>query len=128
MPQNNLKKHLQWLLSEKPFIPSAASLIAYDADAPTSSAILSQPSSFLLEQTVNNEPELAFAPPVNRPLPPLARTKTIDIHSPPEPESAASDMARLRATPGSGKPRLVLAGLPQYGSTEKAASRAHSEH
>lgn len=131
MPQNNFKKHLSWLLSEKPFVPSAASIVAYDPDAPTSSTTLSQPSSFLLEHAVNNElePELVNAPPpaptVDRPLPPrtLTRTKTIDIHKPPEPERATSDMARLRATPGSGKPRLVLAGLPQNGSTEAAASR-----
>ncbi|KAH6388858.1 DNA helicase [Parastagonospora nodorum] len=136
MPQNNFKKHLSWLLSEKPFVPSAASLVAYDPDAPTSSTTLSQPSSFLLEHAVNNEPgpepEPANVsppvPPVNRPPPPrtLTRTKTIDIHKPPEPERATADMARLRATPGSGKPRLVLAGLPQNGSTEAPASRDDS--
>jgi bloom syndrome protein len=133
MPQNNLKKHLQWLLSEKPFVPSAASLVVYDPEAPTSSATLSQPSSFLQDPAVYNEPVSAaappLAPPVARALPPrtLTRTTTIDIHKPPELDNAASDMARLRATAGSGKPRLVLAGLPQYGSSEAAASRSHSE-
>lgn len=134
MPQHNLKKHLQWLLSEKPFIPSAASLIAYDPEAPTSSATLSQPLSAVLDAPGNNardpEPALAPAPrpapPVARPLPPatVARTRTIDIHRPPGPEGNDAEMARLRATPGSGKPRLVLAGLPQYQSKDAARSPA----
>lgn len=133
MPQNNLKKHLQWLLSEKPFVPSAASLIAYDPEAPTSSATLSQPLSFLCDPGADNEPESVSAPPsappVARALPPrtLTRTKTVDIHEPPELENTVADMARLRATPGSGKPRLVLAGLPQYGSSAAAAGAVHSE-
>jgi bloom syndrome protein len=127
MPQNNLNKHLQWLLSEKPFIPPAASLVVYDPDAPTSSETLSQPPSFLVEPAVDNELEPATAPPpastITRPLPPrtLTRIKSVDIHRLPEPESVASDMARLRATPGSGRPRLVLAGASQHGST------AHSD-
>jgi bloom syndrome protein len=131
MPRNNLKKHIQWLLSEQPFVPCAASLIAYDPDAPASSATVSQPSSFHAEPAVNDEPEIAAAPPpahtVARPPLPrtLARTKTVDIHKPPGLESSDSDMARLRATPGSGKPRLVLAGVPQHTSTDPAASRAH---
>ncbi|KAH8724580.1 hypothetical protein GQ44DRAFT_682942 [Phaeosphaeriaceae sp. PMI808] len=36
-------------------------------------------------------------------------------------------MARLRATPGGGKPRLVLAGLPPYGSAQATATRLHVE-
>ncbi|KAF2827625.1 hypothetical protein CC86DRAFT_466361 [Ophiobolus disseminans] len=129
MPRNNLNAHLKWLLSEKPFVPPATSLVVYDAEAPTSSETLSQ-ASFLVEPAVNNEPEPASAPPPAPPvicaLPPraLTRTKTIDIHKPPELEGATADMARLRATPGSGKPRLVLAGLPQYGTTETTASQA----
>ncbi|KAH7085382.1 hypothetical protein BKA63DRAFT_458851 [Paraphoma chrysanthemicola] len=127
MPRNNLNTHIQWLLSEKPFVPPAASLVVYDPDAPTRSATLSQPSSFLVESAVNNDPGPVSAPPPvsfnTRPPPPrtLTRTKTIDIHKLPEPEDTASDMARLRATPGSGRPRLVVAGLPQYG-TEKSAT------
>jgi bloom syndrome protein len=133
MPRNNLKKHLQWLLSEQPFVPCAASLIAYDPDAPASSATVSQPSSFHVEPAVNDEPETAVAPPLayTAARPPLtrtlARTKTVDIHKPPGLESSNSDMARLRATPSSGKPRLVLAGLTQHTSTDPAASRAHRE-
>ena len=131
MPRNNLDAHLKWLLSEKPFVPSATSLVVYDPEAPPSSATLSQPPSFLVEPTPNDAPEPVpappLAPPVGRALPPraLTRTKTIDIHKPPELEGATSDMARLRATPGSGKPRLVLAGLPQ--STEATASRSRRQ-
>lgn len=119
MPRNNLNAQLKWLLSEKPFIPPATSLVAYDPEAPTSSATLSQPSPFVVEPTVNNEPEHAPAPApapsVVRALPPraLTRTRTIDIHKHTEPEATTAEMARLRVTPGSGKPRLVLAGLPQ---------------
>jgi bloom syndrome protein len=126
MPQNNLSRHLQWLLSEKPFIPPAASLVVYDPEAPTSPETLSQPPSFLVEPTVNDDPEPATVPPpastITQPLLPrtLTRTKTINIHQLPEPEIVASDMARLRATPGSGRPRLVLAGTPQHGSTTHA--------
>jgi bloom syndrome protein len=133
MPRNNLKKHLQWLLSEQPFIPCTASLVAYDPNAPASTATLSQPSSFSVEPAVSNEPEDTPAPllalPVAHPPPPrtATRTKTVDIHKPPAVENCDSDMARLRATPGGGKPRLVLGGLTQPASTEPAASRAHRE-
>jgi bloom syndrome protein len=132
MPQNNFSKHLKWLLSEKPFVPSATSLVAYDSEAPTSSVTLSQPSSFLVDATANHALEAASAPPpapsIARPSPrTLARTTTIDIHNSPGPESAISDMAKLRVTPGSGKPRLVLADLPQYGHAAAAASTAQRE-
>jgi bloom syndrome protein len=132
MPRNNLKSHLQWLLSEKPFVPCAASLIAYDPEAPASSATVSQPSSFRVEPAINNEPDAAAAPPpapiaAGPPPRTLARKKTVDIHQPPGLESSDSDMARLRATPGSGKPRLVLAGIPQHASTEPAAGWALRE-
>jgi len=130
MPRNNLNSHLQWLFSERPFVPPATSLVVYDPEAPTSSATLSQPSSFLVEPTVNNERKPAAAPPpappALRPLPPraLMRTKTIDIHKAPDLEGTTEDMARLRATPGSGKPRLVMAGLPQNGATGTTTSQA----
>jgi bloom syndrome protein len=133
MPRNNLEKHLQWLLSQQPFLPCAASLIAYDPEAPASSATLSQPPSFLIEPAINNEAEAAPspppAPPVARPPPPrtLTRTKTVDIHKLPAVASSDADMARLRATPGNGKPRLVLAGLPQHALTQPAPSRTHRE-
>lgn len=117
MPRNNLSEHIKWLLSEKPFIPPAVSLITYDPDAPTSSSSFSQSSSFRLEQTSNNEPESAIVRPTVQPTPPS---------SSPEPQPAlstseltagdiATAMARLRATPGNGKPRLRVAEIPDYG-------------
>ncbi|KAF1837972.1 hypothetical protein BDW02DRAFT_627523 [Decorospora gaudefroyi] len=133
MPQNNFNKHLQWLIAEKPFIPPAVSLVAYDPDAiPTSSATISQQqASFLDEETAYHEPEPAPAPPppptapTTRPVSPraLTRTRTIDIHKPPGTESAPSDMARLRGTPASAKPRLRLAGLPEHASSSTVADR-----
>jgi bloom syndrome protein len=133
MPQNNLSKHIKWLLAEKPFIPPAIALVAYDPDSvPTSSATISQQhTSFLDEEPAYNEPEPASAPPpppITGPIPPrtLTRTRTIDLHNPPRPEGANSDMARLRGTPASGKPRLIIAGLPEYASS-KAAGRQHAE-
>ncbi|KAI1512506.1 ATP-dependent DNA helicase hus2/rqh1 [Pyrenophora tritici-repentis] len=131
MPQNNLSKHLKWLIAEKPFIPAATSLVAYNPDAvPTSSATIPpQNSSSLGEQVEYNEPESAIAPspppahPAARPIPPrpLSRTKTIDIHNPSGTEVANFDMARLRGTPASGKSRLVLAGLPEHASSSTEA-------
>ncbi|KAF1843858.1 uncharacterized protein K460DRAFT_368717 [Cucurbitaria berberidis CBS 394.84] len=137
MPHNNLGNHLKWLITEKPFIPPAISLVAYDPDAaPLSSlnsATPSQHSSLLVEHVTQNEPEPVSAPqpalPITRPTPPrpLTRTKTIDIHNPPPREGVSSEMARMRATPGSGKPRLVLAGLPQYGSSSASEQREQDD-
>ncbi|USP73154.1 uncharacterized protein yc1106_00428 [Curvularia clavata] len=137
MPRNNLSKHLKWLVTEKPFIPPAASLVAYEPDAePTSSVTASQQHPVLSnDQASYNEPESdpvsapLPAPPVDKPILPrsLAPTKTIDIHNPPEAVGATSDMARLRATPASGKPRLVLAGLPEHGSSTPSASGIRKE-
>jgi bloom syndrome protein len=128
MPQNNLSKHIKWLLSEKPFVPPATSLVAYDPESvPTSSATISQQhTSFLEEEPVYNAPEPASAPPpppITRPIPPrgLTPTRTADIHNPPGTEGANSDMARLRGTPANNKPRLILAGLPEYASSSKRA-------
>ncbi|KAF5844900.1 hypothetical protein GGP41_008836 [Bipolaris sorokiniana] len=137
MPRNNLSKHLQWLVNEKPFIPPASSLVAYEASAePTSSATISpQYSSHSDAQTTYNEPQPVSvsvpqsAPQTARPVLPrsLAPTRAIDIHNPPEAEGTTSDMARLRATPASGKPRLVVAGLPEHVSYSASPSRARNE-
>ncbi|KAJ6201304.1 hypothetical protein J3E72DRAFT_232767 [Bipolaris maydis] len=137
MPRNNLSKHLQWLVNEKPFIPPASSLVAYEASAePTSSATISpQHSSHPDAQTTYNEPQLASlsappsAPQPARPVLPrsLAPTRPIDIHNPPEAEGTSSDMARLRATPASGKPRLMVAGLPEHVSYSASPSKARHE-
>ncbi|CAO2656291.1 Nn.00g050940.m01.CDS01 [Neocucurbitaria sp. VM-36] len=134
MPQNNLSKHLKWLIAEKPFIPPAESLVAYDPEAPSLSLPTpSQHSSFLADQAAQHEPEIASIsqpePAVARPLPPrtLTRTKTIDIHNPPTGEGSSLDMAKLRGTPGRGKPRLVLAGLPHYESSSAVGSNEQRE-
>jgi len=104
MPRNNLSTHLEWLLSEKPWIAPATSTVSYDPDAvPTGSAAASQPSSFLVDSAPCNEPD-----------PASARAETSDRLNPPGSEGTTSDMARLRQTPASGKPKLVLAGLPQH--------------
>ncbi|KAF1920449.1 hypothetical protein BDU57DRAFT_464888 [Ampelomyces quisqualis] len=121
MPRNNLNKHLQWLLSDKPFIPSAASLIAFDPEPLSSPATFSEPSSLVAAPRGNDEPDPATAPPPAPPPPrALTRTTTVDIHQPPAPDSNDTEpaMARLRATPGCGRPRLVVAGLAQYGTTD----------
>lgn len=132
MPQNNLKKHLTWFQSTKPFVPPATSLVVYDPDAPTSSDTLSQQHSSLLDSAINDAPESAFAPapasPVVPSIPPrtLSSGKTIDIHNPPPREGTTEDMARLRATPSVGKPRLVLAGLPPYNTAPAPANKQQS--
>ncbi|KAH7378849.1 hypothetical protein BKA66DRAFT_466766 [Pyrenochaeta sp. MPI-SDFR-AT-0127] len=129
MPSNNISKHLKWLIAEKPFIPPAISLVVYDPNDPASQGAPSQPSVLLVKQAVNNEPKCTSAPP---PAPPVSRsvefgtlpqTRTIEIHEPLRTREATPDMARLRATPGSGKPRLVLADLPAHTSALSAASR-----
>lgn len=124
-PQNNLKQHLKWLLTAKPFVPPSVPLVAYNPeDATNFSAPLDVPS-LLADAAISHEPAQALAPSVPRPPPPrtLARTKTIDIHKLPETEGAESDMARLRATPSNGRPRLMLAGVPPYGSTPSTSQR-----
>ena len=137
MPRNNLSKHLKWLVTEKPFIPPAASLVAYDPDAePTSSVTASQQHPVLSNDEASyNEPESASvsvpspALPVAQTILPrsFAPTKTIDTHNPPEAAGTTSDMARLRATPASGKPRLVVAGLPEHVSSTPSASGTRME-
>jgi len=122
MPLNNLSEHLKWLLSEKPFVPPTISLVSYDPEAPTSSETLSQYSSNLIESTPNNETAPSTARPITRPLPARLEAQSIDIHEQLSAVGTVTDMARLRATPGSGKPRLVLAGVPSR-TTPSGVSR-----
>lgn len=118
-PQHNLSQHLKWLLNAKPFVPPSVPLVAYNPEDAASVDALVEEASFLVDAAANNEPAPAAQParaPASaaaRPPPPrtLARTKTVDIHKPPETEGEDGDMARLRATPSNGKPRLVLAGF-----------------
>ncbi|KAL6709458.1 ATP-dependent DNA helicase sgs1 [Coniothyrium glycines] len=131
-PKNNLKGQLEWLLAAKPFIPNAASIITYDPDAvPTNSATTSQQGHFPVGELAHDDYESTTAqqpPPIVAPHQPrtLIRTKTIDIHNPPGVQGTTTEMARLRATPGNGKPRLALLNY-QQNSQASAAGREHHE-
>jgi bloom syndrome protein len=129
MPQHNLSEHLKWLLSEKPFVPPAISLVAYDPNAPDASehsGTLSQPSSFLAESASNHAPEPAIARPITQPIPPPTRAepRPVDIQRRVSEAGTVADMARLRATPSSGRPRLVLAGGLPHTTPSTSASTA----
>jgi bloom syndrome protein len=130
MPRNNLQKHLKWLTSAKPFIPPAVSPVAYDPEAQADSITPSQvPSSLDDPMTRHDTGSVDDSAPTSllaRPVQPrtLARTKTIDIHNPPGvTRTNSDDMARLRTTPASGRSKLVLADLPQHGSTSALPTR-----
>lgn len=125
MPQHNLSEHLKWLLSEKPFIPPAISLVAYDPNAPEDPGTLSLPSSFLAEPASNNAPEPAIARPITQPIPPPTRAepRPVDIQRRVPEVGTVADMARLRATPSSGRPRLVLAGGLPHTTPSASATR-----
>ncbi|KAJ8118736.1 hypothetical protein OPT61_g332 [Boeremia exigua] len=126
--QHNFKQHLKWLLTTKPFVPPSVPLVAYDPNDNTDfNALLDEPS-LLNEVAVDDEPTpaeqlvTAPAPLVPRPPPPNV---TVDIHHPPGSEGVGGDMARLRATPRNGQPRLMLAGVPPYASTAATSKRQH---
>ncbi|KAF2470450.1 uncharacterized protein BDR25DRAFT_287400 [Lindgomyces ingoldianus] len=117
-PQNNLNEHLKWLLTEKPFIPPATSLVAYDPNAPPSSATLSHSDSSNSESVTNNAPEPEARRPIVQPVAPTSREESRqDITERQLPATNAADMARLRSTPGTGNPRFPLACAPSYGDT-----------
>lgn len=134
-PQNNLKQHLKWLLTTKPFIPPSVPLVAYGPNDNANFDDVAYEQSLLDNIVTNHEPTPAAqpatapAPTVSRPPPPrtLARTKTIDIHKAPEPEEGESDMARLRATPSNGRPRLMLAGVPPYASSPSTSRQQQDD-
>ena len=129
MPQNNLSKHLKWLTTEKPFLPPTISLVAYDCEAPQpSSTTLSQNSLLGAQRSFHNEPEAApeLVPSNAIAFPPrnFAEARTINIHNPTDREETVPEMARLRATPGSGKPKLVLAGVGEYSASTPTGTGA----
>jgi bloom syndrome protein len=115
-PKNNLSEQIKWLFNEKPFVPSATTVVAYDPDAPASSVTISQTSSFQIEPIANDAPEPTPGPAINspRPAPTRTATYTLDIHKTLPEQREETDMARLRATPGSGKPRLVIANAGSH--------------
>ncbi|KAF1970345.1 hypothetical protein BU23DRAFT_538037 [Bimuria novae-zelandiae CBS 107.79] len=123
-PKNNLSAEIKWLLSAKPCIPPTAPLVAYDPEAPLSSAAVTQPSSSLTDALL---PYNAAPPALNRgitqPIPPIARPHTVDIHKLPSPQEGTTDMARLRATPASNKPRIMVVGLPSSNAQLASAKR-----
>ncbi|KAF2685868.1 hypothetical protein K458DRAFT_300377 [Lentithecium fluviatile CBS 122367] len=128
-PKNNLSEQIKWLLHEKPFVPSASAVVAYDPDAPTSSVTASQVSSFLVEPTPNDAPEPAPRPTIIPPRPPPTRaaTYTVDIHKAPPEQGGEPNMAKLRATPGGGRPRLVIAGVASNDAPPTSTSRPAGE-
>ncbi|KZM25093.1 DNA helicase [Ascochyta rabiei] len=131
-PQNNLKQHLKWLLSAKPFITPSVPLVAYSPDDNTDFNAPPGEEFHPADAAISNEPapaiQLALAP--TRPPPPgtLTRTKTVDIHKLlPEAGGVEGDMARLRTTPSNGRPRLMLAGVPPYASTPSTSRQQQDD-
>ena len=126
MPQNNLSEHLKWLLSEKPFIPPTAALIAFDPAAPASSATVSQHSYVSTERMLDDDEIVPTATRATvQPTPPSsfsdARPPTTTAQG--LAEQPTDIMARLRASPYIGKPRLRLAEQPVYETPTTSASR-----
>ncbi|ORY11984.1 hypothetical protein BCR34DRAFT_564343 [Clohesyomyces aquaticus] len=109
--RNNLSEHLKWLLAEKPFVPSDTSVVAYDPNAVPSSASLSHDGSFRSDSSLNNAPESETIIPIVQPVPPPARAESRPDNTDRRlSATGTANMARLRATPGAGKLKLVLAG------------------
>ncbi|KAF2657794.1 hypothetical protein K491DRAFT_714090 [Lophiostoma macrostomum CBS 122681] len=124
MPRNNLSEHIKWLLSEKPFVPPAAPLIGYDPEAPASSSTSSQQTSFRPEAVSDDDRAPAHETPIAEPTPPSSVSEVPNVvteRRAPEGTTGAR-MARLRTTPGSGKPRLRLAEGLQYDTPPALAS------
>ena len=122
-PKHNLRAQINWLLAKKPFIPPDSPLVAYDTDVPeistTTPTDVSQPSlNRSFPEPVSNNAHVpvsaARATTDPKPLPTRAATHTVDIHKPILEQADDSEMARLRATPGSRRPRLILAGVRSF--------------
>lgn len=117
MPRNNLAEQIKWLLREKPFIPPATPLVVYDPDAPpTSSAapLEHAHSNFGLEGQ-NGPPAESHRPDIH-PTPPSSDLDAKPIGNEQRPAGSATDMARLRGPPASGRPRPRLGEMPLYGT------------
>lgn len=129
MPLNNLSEQIKWLLTEKPFIPPAVSVITYDPEDIASSATISEHSSFCIEPTSNDDLEAVSVAPFPQPTPPSSVSE-------PRPDITArrlsgggsvSGMARLRGSPGSGKPRLRITEVPMYNTPSTSACRVRGQ-
>lgn len=108
-PKNNLSAELKWLLTKRPFVPPTAPLVAYDPDAPTSSATTLQSVPSSTENLPDNAATSALARPVAQPIA-VTANRTVDIHRLPSEQGSTADMARLRATPAANRPKLMMAG------------------
>ncbi|KAF2278524.1 uncharacterized protein EI97DRAFT_465806 [Westerdykella ornata] len=108
MPRNNLNEQIKWLLSAKPFIPPTTSLIAYDPEVPPAYTTPTEPASFVPDaashDAIDRVPPRASVPPA----PPSSN----NTRQPSPGGDADPEMARLRGTPGDGKPRLMLKEVP----------------
>jgi bloom syndrome protein len=126
MPRNNVSEQIKWLLREKPFVPSAASLVAYDPTSSSSSTSDSYPDQGAVPNHVLDQ---AIAHPITQPTPPSSLSEPRHIVAEPRPTSrlAGDDMARLRATPGNGKPRLKMVDFPTYTEPDSSTRRGRGD-
>lgn len=120
MTINNLKDQVAWLLSARPFIPSATDLPRPTNDAPTSSSTLSAQSTDtangLLSRNAPNEPVIALyaAQEVESESTGITSAGLLQGRAGTSTDSSL-DMARLRAAPSSAtKPRLLQQGIVHY--------------
>ncbi|KAH7138182.1 hypothetical protein B0J11DRAFT_574183 [Dendryphion nanum] len=127
MPKNNLSEHIKWLLSEKPFIPSADSLPGYDPTTAETFSLFPINPPFEIESTQNDEPVPTNARAVTQPTPPPSSYREINPVDKSNESLNRGDvgtkMARLRVTPGGGKPKLVLAADITDGTPQRARSK-----
>lgn len=112
MTRNNLNEHLEWLLTEKPFVPPFAPPRPFVPEAPLSSNPILEAYTSSPEATLDNAIQtVQVRPPSTAPIPPAPQPPPSTTGSQLQFNSTRTlqDMARLRAAPGSAaKPRLVL--------------------
>lgn len=110
MTRNNLNEHLEWLLTEKPFVPPFAPPRPFVPEAPLNSSQILEASTSSPEAALDNAIQtVQVRPPSTAPIPPRPPPSTTGSQSQLNSTRTLQDMARLRAAPGSAaKPRLVL--------------------
>ncbi|KAF2018402.1 hypothetical protein BU24DRAFT_491369 [Aaosphaeria arxii CBS 175.79] len=110
MPRNNLSEHLKWLLKEKPFVPPASPLAGYDPTATDSFPASQNAPALDSSLPSRHESEQTLVHTVQPPQQPSGSdASTAVTHTHPSDGTPTVDMARLRMTPGAGRPRLVVA-------------------